>query len=571
MNRLLFLFLILQGYDRAQSQEIIGKEFLHSPSDHEISVKMAFHDSSLVFIRYGLQSNNLNLFSDTIQFLPETYTSITLQSLNPNTSYFYSVFYQIANGAGFIQRPVYQFHTAKSPEQLCTFLVQADPHLDEQTDTAVYARCLQNQLEDNADFMVDLGDFLMTDKLKNGSGIIPFDTIPYRCKLLRSYYEKISHSVTIFNVLGNHEGEAGWNLNGSNQNIAVQNTLERKKYFGTPFPNGFYSGDTVNFPFVGKRADYYSFTWGNALFIMLDPYWNTPTKPDSTHGWYWSLGEEQYNWLRHTLENSPAKFKFVFAHQLVGGAKEGRGGIEFSDYYEWGGKNLDGSEGFSVQRPGWYKPIKELLKENRVTIFFHGHDHLFAKQEKECLIYQETPQPSHPNFNNAGQADEYGYLNGEILPNSGHLRVTVDTNSVKVEYVRAYKAADENGNRHNKDISAFYEIQFGDCYDSLFSSAMVWNSDYKTDIVYPNPFSEQTSIQFSLKEPAKVSLSIWDNQGNLVKELLKDTQVSSGNKTVVWDGTNSKGQNIAFGIYHYRLLIGSAPATSKKLLYYPIK
>jgi uncharacterized protein (UPF0216 family) len=44
------------------------------------------------------------------------------------------------------------------------------------------------------------------------------------------------------------------------------------------------------------------------------------------------------------------------------------------------------------------KPVKELLRENRVNIFFHGHDHFFGKQEKDCLVYQETPQPSHPNY-----------------------------------------------------------------------------------------------------------------------------------------------------------------------------
>ena len=120
--------------------------------------------------------------------------------------------------------------------------------------------------------------------------------------------------------------------------------------------------------------------------------------------------------LRATLESSKATFKFVFAHQLVGGDPQGRGGVERADYYEWGGKNLDGTDGWAANRPGWYKPIKDLLTENRVTIFFHGHDHFFDKQEKDCLVYQETPQPSLPNFTGPNQASQYGYLSGEILP-----------------------------------------------------------------------------------------------------------------------------------------------------------
>jgi hypothetical protein len=118
--------------------------------------------------------------------------------------------------------------------------VQADPHLDEQSDTALYKLCLMNQLEDNPDFMIDLGDFLMSDKLTNASKIIPRDTVTYRCNLLRSYYENIGHSVPLFIALGNHEGEAGWQLNNTANNVAVWGTLDRKKYFMNPSPNEFY-------------------------------------------------------------------------------------------------------------------------------------------------------------------------------------------------------------------------------------------------------------------------------------------------------------------------------------------
>jgi len=42
------------------------------------------------------------------------------------------------------------------------------------------------------------------------------------------------------------------------------------------------------------------------------------------------------------LKTSRAKFKFVFSHQLIGGAdSQGRGGAEFAKYYEMGGFNED--------------------------------------------------------------------------------------------------------------------------------------------------------------------------------------------------------------------------------------
>ena len=133
-------------------------------------------------------------------------------------------------------------------------------------------------------------------------------------------------------------------------------------------------------------------------------------------------------------------------------------GVEFVKYYEMGGFNKDGTWGFDKKRPGWEKPIHKLMADANVTVFFHGHDHFFAKQELGCVIYQLVPQPSHPNFKNAGQAESYGYATGKILPNSGHLRVTVSESKVTVDYVRSYIAENEAGNRKNNEVAYSYKI-----------------------------------------------------------------------------------------------------------------
>ena len=117
----------------------------------------------------------------------------------------------------------------------------------------------------------------------------------------------------------NHEGESGWQLNGTPNNIAVWATLARKRYFPNPAADAFYSASTVAEPFVGTRDSFYAFEWGDALFVMLDPFWYTRTRPN-TDRWRWTLGEAQYQWLRRVLEGSTARFKFVFLHHLVGGA-----------------------------------------------------------------------------------------------------------------------------------------------------------------------------------------------------------------------------------------------------------
>ncbi len=547
-------FLIIFSILKLFSQTIQHKELLGKPTDNSFTVQVIFLDSADVSVQYGTLSGVYSNQTPWQIFADSVPAEFTINGLQADTKYFYRICYRHPGETTFLTRPEYYCHTQRPPGSTFSFVVQADPHMDYSTDTALYRLCLKNQLDDAPDFMVDLGDFLMTDKLKNSARQVPHDTIPFRCKLLRSFYETGCHSVPLFIALGNHEGESAWNLNGTANNIAVWDSQERKKYFLNPSPNNFYTGDTTNNNFIGLRENYYAWQWGDALFIVIDPYWYTSPKPDSLHGWRWTLGKVQYDWLRSTLENSTAKFKFVFSHQIIGGDPDGRGGVEFADRYEWGGNNLDGTSGFAVNRPGWYKPIKDLLTENHVNIFFHGHDHFFGKQEKDCLIYQETPQPSLPIFQNASMAADYGYFQGQILPNAGHIRVTVGPNGTKVDYVRAYVPANENALRHNKDISATYFIGATNCYDSLSTDIpILWNSNYTDELIYPNPFVQETKIQFSLNKSEKINLAIYNEKGQLVKQLIAGSLVQEGQFQINWDGNDAFGNALPDGVYFYSI------------------
>lgn len=552
------LFLLINAliliFPDINAQLIQRSEMVGRPTAKSATIQMIFYDSVEMRVQYGTSSGTYTGQTPWQTFADSLPAEIILNALQANTKYYYCVNYRKPKTANYTARPEYSFQTQRQSGSSFSFTVQADPHLDSQSDTALYRLCLRNQFEDNPDFMIDLGDFLMTDKLRNASKIVPRDTIPYRCNLLRSYYESICHSVPLFIALGNHEGEAGWNLNGTPNNVAVWGTQERQKYFLNPAPDDFYSGDSTNHPYVGLRENYYAWNWGNALFIVLDPYWYTSPKPDSLNGWRWTLGQTQYNWLKKTLEQSTAAFKFVFSHQLVGGDPDGRGGIEFASLYEWGGNNLDGTSGFVTKRPGWYKPIKELFKEHKVNIFFHGHDHLFAKQENECLIYQETPQPSHPNFSTVNYAPDYGYKNGQILPQSGHLKITVDATGVKVDYVRAYLPKNETPMRRNKDVSATYFIGIKNCYDSLATGTPVlWNSNYADELAYPNPFSNEIKIEFTLANEEPVHLYILNESGQLIRNLITGNRVDKGKYQIYWDGKNHSGAQQPDGIYYYHL------------------
>jgi hypothetical protein len=102
-------------------------------------------------------------------------------------------------------------------------------------------------------------------------------------------------------------------------------------------------------------------------------------------------------------------------------------------------------------------PIHQLLVRNHVSVVFHGHDHLFAKQDLDGIVYQEVPQPGFPGLGDPRAAAEYGYKSGTILGSSGHLRVTVSKPRIKIEYVRAFLQKDENQEWKNGKAAYSYE------------------------------------------------------------------------------------------------------------------
>ena len=103
----------------------------------------------------------------------------------------------------------------------------------------------------------------------------------------------------------------------------------------------------------------------------------------------------------------------MFAHHVLG---TGRGAIEVAGDFEWGGRNQNGSWGFSENRRGWALPIHQLMAANHVTIFFQGHDHLFARQELDGVVCQELPNPADDTYS---AFNEGAYTTGDTLPNAG--------------------------------------------------------------------------------------------------------------------------------------------------------
>jgi len=82
---------------------------------------------------------------------------------------------------------------------------------------------------------------------------------------------------------------------------------------------------------------------------------------------------------------------------------------------------------------------------------------------------------------------------------------------------------------------------------------------------YPNPFNPQTSIDFYVPKATHASIKVYDIMGRELVTLF-DNEIKAGNHQVVWQGRDSMGNNVASGIYFYRLQAGDFSQIHKMLL-----
>lgn len=329
----------------------------------------------------------------------------------------------------------FSFHTRRGRGETFTFALQGDSHRErpQQNNPSLYTAVLSRVAAQNPDFYCLFGDDFNVDKLKKMD-----QTAVQKVYSDHEPYLSIAGCRTpLFLVNGNHEQAALANLDGTPDNVAVYAQNARQKYYPQPAPGVFYTGDAEPVAHIGCLSDYYAWEWGDALFVVLDPYWHSPQAVDNALGsrgkkrdlWANTLGETQYRWLKDTLQNCRAKYKFVLIHHVNG---TGRGAMECAPFYEWGGRNRKGGDEFASRRPGWGLPIHDLLRQNQVTMVIQGHDHIFARQELDGIVYQTLPLP-------AGKSDALenadAYRTGQTVAGSGFVKVTVSPQNVAVEFI----------------------------------------------------------------------------------------------------------------------------------------
>ncbi len=105
-----------------------------------------------------------------------------------------------------------------------------------------------------------------------------------------------------------------------------------------------------------------------------------------------------------------------------------------------------------------------------------------------------------------------------------------------------------------------------------FANIEAWQIPETTTLLpnYPNPFNPETWIPYQLANPADVTLTIYDINGRVVRDLDLGHQragvYQSRARAAHWDGRNAHGEPVASGLYFYTLKAGDFTATRKMLI-----
>jgi hypothetical protein len=186
-------------------------ELLGRPTSSSVTMNIIFSSESEVYWEIGTSAGTYNKTTDSFVAKKDVPLVTDFSNLLPNTRYYYQTRYR-ANGTDntFIAGTEHSFMTCRSPGSTFVFTVEADPHpYDKKGSHNLWNIALQNQLSDNADFIIDLGDTFGDD---HNVSTITSQQVKQLQLNNREFFGSVCHSLPLFFCLGNHEGERGYYL-----------------------------------------------------------------------------------------------------------------------------------------------------------------------------------------------------------------------------------------------------------------------------------------------------------------------------------------------------------------------
>ncbi|MEA3286855.1 MAG: tandem-95 repeat protein [Candidatus Marinimicrobia bacterium] len=321
------------------------------------------------------------------------------------------------------------------------------------------------------------------------------------------------------------EMEPGWNLFSSPYNFPITCNIDSNRFSG-PYAYGNHDGEgwLVQSDTLKPWAAYALFNWADTVeFLHLNPHRdqeNLPKSngpPDS-----WRLHISATNGVLSDLDN------------LIG---QSLGASAQRDKYD------------QVEPPVWDDYLRVSILNNKI----HSNLNHFAADIRPAseTIEQWSMQLAVGQDLRDVKIDLI--LDGQ-LP-TGHVIVGLDTRQRK--WFEINSDLDLEPVHVSANYPIIYELLSGPS-DQVFEQIEKLLSfiPERNDLAanYPNPFNGTTQIGFSLREPARVMLDIYDIRGRLVHSLIDETR-DMGTYTATWSGLNDQGKSLSSGIYFYRIML----------------
>ncbi|HMB68566.1 MAG TPA: metallophosphoesterase family protein, partial [bacterium] len=323
-----------------------GKELLCRPQPGSVEVNVIPHAAADAYVEWGTDGISFPFSTAQTAVAGQTAHEFLINGLSSDTRYSYRLQSRPAGGGAFEAGPVRSFVTLPVPGEEARICLTADIHVTNQLALGLDSQ--MSLLEDALDFMsgyladpyhawVDLGDLVV---IRAQRVVLDQEETEQRYRTAREYVDLIGHSVPLVAIRGNHEEVNGWDDDGSPNNSAIWSGKMLLKYFPPPLPDAFVSGNDVSYPNLGLPGNYFAFDIGSVRLRALDPFLFSTTRPHNGHGetggslngWDWTLGQQQYDWLRDDLIAHPSTFSVVGIHHLTScyagpGQYYGRGGV----------------------------------------------------------------------------------------------------------------------------------------------------------------------------------------------------------------------------------------------------
>jgi hypothetical protein len=191
-------------------------------------------------------------------------------------------------------------------------------------------------------------------------------------------------------------------------------------------------------------------------------------------------------------------------------------------------------------------------------------------------IYRTAPQTLTMGINYNG-ADSYQITayNGETAAPGAEVNIALDSQIIFMG------VTDQNGHCFI-DIALDYDAEYSVAiikdnhtiaYKKFIPSISLGVDDDPRNLPgkfclsqnFPNPFNPTTTIGYSLPTRADVTLTIYNILGQTIKTFDIKEQ-AAGDYSIEWDGTDNAAQELASGIYFYRLTAENFTETKKMVL-----